>query len=263
MTLSLLLLAAMADPAATAPSGKWVVEYNDDMCVLSRDYGTGADKFTLALRPWPMSNEVEVVLLTQDSAPRIKGGDAAITLLPAGHTTGGSYNRYTMPKGAPGRIATLHFDNGALDGLAAATTVTVRLGNREVHSGAVPGVAGAMRALETCQKDLLKGWGVDPEERAKLSRLPGGNPARFFGGWNYPGAAIVDHLQGRTVAIAEIAVDGHVTGCSIAATSGARVLDEQTCTVLKTSAHFSPALDKAGQPVVSHLVVPVRWVLPD
>jgi TonB family protein len=262
MMLSLLLLAAAADPAALSPASKWQVEYADNMCVLSRDYGVGADKVTLALRPWPMSNETEVVVLTQGNAPLVDNGRAEITLLPAGHTTKGTFARFDMPKGAPGRIATLHFDEGALDGLAASTAVTVRLGNREVHSGAVPGIAGAMRALETCQKDLLKGWGVDPDERASLSRLPRGNPARFFGPSVYPEEAVRNHLQGRVVTIASIGKDGHVTGCAIAATSGALVLDQATCNVLKNSARFAPALDMAGKPVVSHLVVPVRWVLP-
>ncbi|MES2043712.1 MAG: energy transducer TonB [Pseudomonadota bacterium] len=262
MTLSLLLLAALVDPAALSPATKWQVEYADSMCVLSRDYGAGADKVTLALRPWPMSNETEVIVLTQGNAALVDGGRAEISLLPAGHTTKGSFSRFDMPKGAPGRIATLHFDEGALDGLAAATGVTVRLGNHEVHTVAIPGISAAMRALETCQKDLLKGWGVDPDERATLSRLPRGNPGRFFGPSVYPQEAVINHLQGRVVTVASIGVDGRVTGCAVAATSGARVLDQATCNVLKASARFSPALDMAGKPVVSHLVVPVRWVLP-
>lgn len=263
MMLSLLLLAAAADPAALPPAGKWQVEYADSMCVLSRDYGAGPDRVTLALRPWPMSNETEVVVLTQGKAPLVDNGRAEITLLPAGHTTRGTFARFDMPKGAPGRIATLHFDEGALDGLAASTAVTVRLGNREVHSGAIPGIAGAMRALETCQKDLLKGWGVDPDERASLSRLPRGNPARFFGPEVYPMEAVRNHVQGRTVALASIGTDGRVKACAVAATSGALILDQATCNALKTSGRFLPALDKAGKPVVSHLIVPVRWVLPN
>jgi hypothetical protein len=262
MMLSLLLLAAAADPAALAPTNKWQVEYADSMCVLSRDYGAGPDKVTLALRPWPMSNETEVVVLTQGNAPLVDNGRAEITLLPAGHSTKGTFARFDMPKGAPGRIATLHFDEGALDGLAASTAVTVRLGNGEVHSGAIPGIAGAMRALETCQKDLLKGWGVDPDERASLSRLPRGNPGRFFDADAYPPAAISNHLEGRTIAVASIGTDGRVANCVVAATSGALVLDQATCGVLKTRGRFAPALDQAGKPVVSHLVVPVRWVLP-
>jgi protein TonB len=109
----------------------------------------------------------------------------------------------------------------------------------------------------------LKGWGVDPDERATLSRLPRGNPARFFGPSVYPALAVSNHLQGRTVTVVSIGVDGRVTGCAVAATSGALVLDQATCNVLKASGHFMPALDMSGKPVASHLVVPVRWVLPD
>jgi hypothetical protein len=262
MTFALLLLAAMADPAPLPPAGKWQVEYAESMCVLSRDYGAGADKVTLALRPWPMSNETEVVVVTQDKAPVVTDGHAEITLLPAGHSTKGSFARFDMPKGAPGRIAMLHFDEGALDGLESATAITVRLGSKEVLSGAIPGIAGAMRALASCQKDLLKSWGVDPDERAKLSRLPRGNPARFFGPSVYPPLAVANHLQGRTVAVVSITADGRVDGCAVAATSGALVLDQATCNVLKASGRFLPALDLAGKPAASHFVVPVRWVMP-
>ena len=81
MMLSLLLLAAAAAAAAIAATNKWQVEYAANMCVLSRDYGAGADKVTLALRTLPMSENSEVVLLTQGKGPDTDKGAGAIPWL--------------------------------------------------------------------------------------------------------------------------------------------------------------------------------------
>ncbi len=251
---------ATADPAAVEPSGKWVVEYADTMCVLSRDYGTGADKVTLALRPLPMSSETQVALFSEGKGPQIPAGKAEITVLSQGKPATGTYQRVTLPNQAV-RVATMYFDGTALDDLDKATVITLRLG-KEAHQLAVPGIAGAMRALATCQADLLKGWGVEMKERANLSRPATGSAARFFGPSAYPPDAISAGQQGRVVAVASINQSGKVEHCTIVASSKSPSLDGATCEILRKQGKFSPALDLAGHPVTSHLIVPVRWVLP-
>ena len=64
-------------------------------------------------------------------------------------------------------------------------------------------------------------------------------------------------------ALIAIAVTGRVEKCTIVATSKSPSLDAATCAILRTQGRFSPALDLAGHPVASHLIVPVRWVLPE
>lgn len=265
MLLALLLAAtvppaATTEPAALAPTGKWLVEYADTMCILSRGYGTGADKVTLALRPLPMGTETQVALFTEGRGAPVPEGKAEITLMPAGQPTTGTYQRFTLPKQAV-RIATMYFDGAALDGLDKTTTIALRLG-KEAHFLAVPGIAGAMKALTACQTDLLKGWGIEMGERANLSRPARGDPARFFGPSAYPEDAVRARQQGRAISVVTIATTGKVETCTIVATSKSPSLDAATCATLRGQGHFSPALDLAGHPVESHLIVPVRWVLP-
>lgn len=266
MMLALLLATAAqaavpAEPAALVPTGKWRVEYADTMCILSRDYDTGAGTETLALRPLPMSTETQVALFTPGKGPIVPEGKAEIALSPGGPPTSGTYQRFT-PANQPVRVATMYFDGAALDGLEKATAISLRLG-KETHRLAVPGIGSGMKALATCQADLLKGWGIEMNERTTLSQPAKGNPARFFGPSAYPPDAVSAHIQGRVVAVASIGVTGRVEKCTIVAASKSPSLDAATCTVLRTQGRFSPALDLAGHPVASHLIVPVRWVLPD
>ena len=251
---------ATAEPAAVEPSGKWVVEYADTMCVLSRDYGTGADKVTLALRPLPMSTETQVALFSEGRGPQVPAGKAEITVISQGRPTVGTYQRVNLPQKSV-RVATMYFDGTALDDLDKATAITLRLG-KETYQLAVPGIAGAMRALATCQADLLKGWGVEMKERTNLSKPATGSAARFFGPSAYPPEAIRAEQQGRVIAVASINQVGKVEKCTIVASSKSPSLDGVTCEILRKQGKFSPALDLAGQPVASHLIVPVRWVLP-
>jgi TonB family protein len=260
MMLPLLLLAVAADPVAIAPTSKWQVEYAASMCVLSRDYGSGADKVALGLRPMPMSDQSEIVLLTQGRGAETVNDAVTIRLLPAGQPTTGSYTRFTMSKDG-GRLATMYLSGDALAGLDKAAGIEVRLG-AESHVLATPGIAGAMAALSICQDDLLKGWGVDPAERALEATHVQGNPARFFGPSEYPREAIRAQAQGRVVTIEAVDANGAVADCWVVVSSGSKVLDDKTCAIARRSMHFSPARDKDGNAVPSHYILPVRWVLP-
>jgi TonB family protein len=260
MTLSLFLLAAVADPAALAPSGKWVVDYAQTMCVLSRNYGSGDDMVTLGLRPLPMSENSEIVLITHDRAQTKLNGHAEIALLPAALPRTGTFSRFPLPKG-PGRVATMYFDDDALAGLEQASAIDIRL-DKESRRLATPGIAGAMKALSACQDNLLTHWGIDPAERKREATHVSGNPGRFFGASEYPLEAIRAHVQGRVVAIGKVATDGHVEACTVAETSGSKALDDTTCRIMRERVRFIPARDKDGNAVASHYIMPVRWVLP-
>jgi TonB family protein len=259
MMLSLLALAVMADPATLAPSSKWQVEYAESMCILSRNFGTGTEMVTLGLRPLPMSQHSEIVLVTQDKAEDKWGGHAEIALLPAARASSGTFNRFAMAKGK-GRIATLFFEDDALAGIEQASAIDIRL-DKTTRRLATPGMAGAMGVLSACQDNLLKHWGIDPAERQREATHVSGNPGRFFGPNDYPSGARRIGAQGRVVAIGTVATDGHVEACVVAESSGNAALDETTCRIMRDKVHFTPARDKDGKAMASHYVMPVRWLL--
>lgn len=259
--LTLLALAAgLTAPQPLAPTGKWVVEYDEDMCVLARNYGDEKKQITLALRPYPMGTETEVILITPGTAADVYRGKAELTLLPAGRVAGGSYTRYAVPK-LSGRLNRLTLDQDALEGIEAATALTVGFGGHESYTVALPSIASGMHALKTCQGDLLKSWGIDPAERTLVVTPPKGNPVAMFNSRDYPPDAIRAHEQGRVIAIGTVGETGAVTTCAVASTSHSLSLDKATCDVLRKK-HFSPGRDKDGKPIMAHVVVPVRWALP-
>ncbi|MDB5712025.1 MAG: hypothetical protein JWL96_4095 [Sphingomonas bacterium] len=259
MMLPLLLLAAMTDPAALAPTNKWQVEYADSMCVLSRDYGSGDDKVTFGLRISPTNMRREVILITPGKATSERGV-AAITLLPDGHPVTGTYWRPPL-SGSAGNVATAFFEEAALDGVDKAGAIDIRL-DKEGHTVAVPGIAGALAALSKCQDDLLKSWGIDPTERQREAVHVTGNPARFFGVTAYPPAAVAAHAQGRVTSVVGVDKRGGVTSCTVVVSSGNKPLDDGTCRIIREQVHLVPARDKDGNAMASHYVLPVRWALP-
>ncbi|HSI16422.1 MAG TPA: energy transducer TonB [Sphingomonas sp.] len=257
--LSLLLLAAAADPVALPPAGKWQVEYADMMCLLSRDYGAGPDKRTLALRVSPTNVRREITLIAPGTAMSDRGV-ASITLPPDGHAVTGTYWRTPLP-GAAGNAASTFFADGTLDNLDKASAIDIRLDD-EHRTLAVPGIAGALTALSRCQDDLLKSWGIDPAEPQREAVHVTGNPARFFGVTAYPPAAIAAHAQGRVVSVAGVDKRGGVTSCTVVVSSGNKALDDGTCRIIREQVHLIPARDKDGNAIASHYVLPVRWSLP-
>jgi hypothetical protein len=258
--------AASAPPAPEAPlppTGKWGVDYAQNDCVLSRDYGTPDARLTLGLRPWPMGTSTEIVLMTPRHAKApFEEGHASMTI-GAAQSVDAHYSRYSVPHaiGIAGTITTLSLDADALSGIERAQAVTLRVGDNERYTFAIPGIAAAMKALTTCQDDLLKSWGVDPAERGRIV-LPPHLIEQIFTADDYPADAIRSGEQGRTIAIAAIQPDGRPASCEVVQTSSSKSLDEATCRILMTRLHVPPPHDQSGQPATGHLIVPIRWVIP-
>lgn len=92
--------------------------------------------------------------------------------------------------------------------------------------------------------------------------VPIGDASRWISDRDYPGDAIVDGSSGIVGFAVSIDRRGRPTACRIERSSGARLLDETTCTLLMRRARFRPALDRAGRPVAAVYRQEVRWHLP-
>lgn len=92
---------------------------------------------------------------------------------------------------------------------------------------------------------------------------PLGDPAMWVNSDDYPIAAMADEVEGMTGFILDVGPDGHVTGCTIAISSGSDILDETTCKVMSARARFSPAKDRKGRPVPDHISRRITWRLPN
>lgn len=89
------------------------------------------------------------------------------------------------------------------------------------------------------------------------------SPDQWFSADDYPVAASLNGLEGKTVFKLGIATDGRVASCVITVSSGLESLDETACTILTQRARFKPALDRKNLPVVGSYTGRINWRLPE
>lgn len=121
----------------------------------------------------------------------------------------------------------------------------------------------------------LRGLRLKPGTKHQLDigwKLPNGSDhlesaspeiyVSYFRSEDYPVSALKLRMEGRVVTRSTVSVDGTLRDCAIIESSGHDLLDEVTCKLLLKRARFSPALDRAGQPIESSYVYRVVWGLP-
>jgi hypothetical protein len=83
----------------------------------------------------------------------------------------------------------------------------------------------------------------------------------WFSDSDYPAVAVQREASGTVGWRLAIGADGVPTGCIITSPADPD-LDQATCRILMSRAHFSPARDRDGRPVAGSFAGRIRWVLP-
>lgn len=138
----------------------------------------------------------------------------------------------------------------------------VRGGNTIVlHVGRLDTAIGALRR---CTKDLVKIWGLNPDQQAALTTTPEplGNPGGWITSNDYPASALRGGQSASVQFRLMIDAAGMPTSCKVqSATQGPAFID-LTCTLLMKRARFSPAATADGKPVESYYTNSVNWLMP-
>lgn len=92
--------------------------------------------------------------------------------------------------------------------------------------------------------------------------VPRGSKAAWMQDAEYPSAALQAEEEGSVTVRLAVASSGEVSTCEVVKSSGSRVLDAETCRVVKRRARYAPARDTAGQAVAGVDQHSVRWALP-
>jgi TonB family protein len=252
-------------PSPLAPSNKWMVEYADSMCVLTRDYGSGDTAVTVGFRPWPMGDQTEIIVMIDDPSTRVKAirGEAMVTLSPSGKAIEGTYSDFMAPKFGK-RLITINVKQKELTDLSTTTTVAISINGKPTFSVAPRGIGTALKALDTCDDDLLRSWGVDPHERDSIATpATAATPPRdWITEHDYPMEALVHGEQGTVAILWAIDTDGRVRKCIPEISSGNQALDKAACDAIVRRGKYHPAIGKNGKPIVSHQSRRVVWSLP-
>lgn len=262
IAVALLQGAAVPDPAPLTPSGNWTVDYGDADCVLSRDFGIGKARTTLGFSPSPFGDSVEVVTMTAGAKFEYRKSKARLTLQPSGFTMDSDAYIYGLKDKAM-TVTTFTAVGPAATHWRTSTGVALEPAAGPRATIAVPDMAKAFGALNTCQADLVKSWGVDPAELDKTTVLAVPvAPEGWFSNDDYPSEALQNGQTGTSVIIWSIDTTGRISDCKVVKSSGAPSLDRASCQAVLRRGRYEPALGIDGKPVPTHAMRKVIWRMP-
>lgn len=248
------ILATATTPTPLAPSTKWFIDYQPDMCIASRSFGPVGSSIALALKP-PVAMGAEgqqLYILTQPTGGGGMSGQASMTLLPSGQRTTPDFESWpTLNNKA--RAYEMHVDASFMASMAEATGISLTLGE-DTYLLATGKMRPVLDALKTCNDKLFRSWGVDPA--AMAIPPPGVSPASWFPQNSYPAAAKRRGAQGRTVIVLTVSSDGAPTACRVVIKAEAD-LDEATCRLATRRGRFEKSSGTADR----YAVLAVRWSL--
>lgn len=260
-----LMIIASPAPASTVPMpadpvGKWVLDYGEAGCTLSRTFGDPAKPMILGFVPVPFGEKVRVVLITPDrpKGPGLDKGTIEFGAPQTKHETPVEI----YPSAAGGWSVVAGADQGALlQALEVGQVLTLNYGRSRVSLN-VGQNDKAVAALRSCLGDLLAGWGMDKAAQALVASPPGGNVVAFFRADDYPASALEGKEQGDVAVRYWVEPDGRVADCRVVMSSGSELLDSTTCTIITERARLTPARDKDGKPVRSLTATTIHWIIP-
>jgi hypothetical protein len=245
----------------TGPVGAWAI-YGDgiDSCGVARNYGTVEKPLTVSIRPSIGQSKLTLFVIAPATPIPLTWGPGTVALTPGASLTIRYSSFNVIERGQHFDVVAI--DRSALDGLAAAGKLTVRLST--VTTIPASEAMAALRAMDRCQTALFASWGIDPAlyGYGKPAPMAVVAPYLWFTSDDYPPAAAKAHQQGRVMAALEIGSDGLVKACHVVVSAGT-ALDETSCRILLVRARFKPAHDAAGKPIASWAIVPVRWAMHD
>lgn len=267
-------VANAAAPVGKAPTGKWVVNFDDEQCVATRDYGSEDDPIYFTIKSPPIGDVVQMGIVRNgpSSEPDLIQGQVTFDQGPEIETT---FLQYGVKK--HGRQATLvTIPATAVDAMKVATSVDIRargsrpiLGSNIKVSGrsinarlALDHMSELMALMQDCVEDLRKVWNIrEADEPSPFKRSAMGNLQSVFGSEDYPGVAVSHDMSG-TVGVAMLIDEaGAVADCTVIASSGSAILDSQSCAIIKKRARFKPAIGPDDKPMKSSYSQRITWRL--
>jgi len=242
------------------PIKPWVVDYADTQCIAYREYGDVASPVTLAIRPAPLGESYELMILRQRSgtvlAEEIEGG------VDFGRRR---IKTWMLSYGVKSQKVNIHqFRISAVQMAQARSAKSVSFfanggPDSSFMLGAMPEL---LDGLSKCTLDLQRYWNMGAAADGRLA-VPSKDEVRpIFSSDDYPAEALSRWQEGSSQFLLLIDEHGKVAGCHVVKESGVPIFDVMGCQVIRERSKFSPALDAKGIPVRSSYITPqVVWRL--
>jgi TonB family protein len=243
-----------------APEGRWVVNWAEQRCTLSRR-GATEDAPAIGVTSALGAQAAQLIFLNPgiDTSAVPHGTRVDIVLLPQGDRIAGNVNRHYRAVGEHSLMID-RLEADFVDRFARSEAVALERNGRRLVELSYPIAGQAVEALRVCNDDLFESWGIDMTARRALSRLPrSDNPGSWVNDHDYPQSALRAGEQGSVVVRLHVEPDGRVSECVPVSSSGSEALDRQTCHIHVRRGRFEPALDASGQPVAASIASMVTW----
>jgi protein TonB len=103
----------------------------------------------------------------------------------------------------------------------------------------------------------------DPIFQHGAMAQPAGDPSQWISVKDYPAAALSAHEAGVVAFKLEIDAAGSASDCTVTASSGSKILDRTTCSLMMRRARFIAGRNLRGEPMGATWRSAVRWSLPE
>lgn len=264
----LLSLLALGGPARAhtddllIPSSKWVVDYADNGCRLTRQFGAGPKALTLRIARGASFSQYDIVLAGKSIAKLQR--ELEISLAIADRALGPDIiSGYSMavPDEDTRFIRMFDTEPQILEQLSDSDVLMIGAGGDVHFALRLDDGRKALSALAVCHDDLLKSWGLNRADFAAYKSTP--KIPKFASPWvthaDYPSGAIYREQSGTVKYLLLIDATGKVEECRVLVSSRVANLDEITCRLINSRARFEPAIGPDGQPAKGNFISSVRW----
>ena len=239
-------VAAAVSGVSYSPVGKWTMDYQQDLCLLTRPYESNGTKVTLGFRQAPGDFQTEVIILSADSPDEaLRGGGVIMRPDPA--TTIISMGVSLRIPGGRKRVLRFMAPHAQIVGLGSQVGLTIEELGQGAMTFPLDRADKALRALVTCETDQIRSWGVDLSQMAVTAK-PIGDVTKWF---VFPLQAAHNRQDGDTTVRWSIDTKGRVDGCTIVRSSGNPILDSSACKQIIKRGKYQPAIGKDGKPMRS------------
>lgn len=103
--------------------------------------------------------------------------------------------------------------------------------------------------------------GPDALIRSGAHVTPAGDPGSWITDADYPAVAKAARQSGTVSFVLAVDADGTVSDCTVTQSSGSKLLDSTTCTLMKRRARFVAARNSDNEPAEARWASRISWTL--
>lgn len=271
--------AAQEEPRVFTRTGQWQLEAADEECRIARVFVNGDQQIALALERNRADPLVRIVLVTNALSFYRTAEELGYRFQPTGEQRAARYITAEMADGeryynlgnvllaampAPGTLPPAPgtpqpvYDRAAEQAYAAGiTAIELNQGLTQPVRLETGSLRAAVTALQACEDDLLRSWGLDWEKHQTMTRraTPEGQPADWIPNGTIGFGDFAALSAGRNPFRVLVNAEGRPTDCKALWVSLDATKNERVCNAIMERGRFSPALDAAGQPMASYWMV--------